>query len=188
MGKKKGFNEYTIRGNVVEISIYKGTKKFIVKVSKKHLKRLLNLDQHWHMFWNWSNNKYYAKCTIQLGTDNGKQKSKPLQLGRFITECYDYNYIIDHINNDTLDYTDENLRITTDKFNLMNRSGENKNNTSGYRNVSWINGHWRVQLQVDGKNKLFPEKFEDVHDAGEFAKKMREKYYGEFAGKSRKHE
>lgn len=168
--------------------MYSGKTMFTVIVYKKHLKRLIELDQHWHMFWNWSNDQYYAKCTIQLKNKNIKQKSKPLQLGRFITNCHDKEYIIDHINNNTLDYRDDNLRITVDKFNLMNRRGENKNNTSGYRNVSWINGYWRIQLQVDGKNKLFPDKFTDVKKAGDFAKSMRDKYYGEFSGKSKKDE
>jgi hypothetical protein len=39
------------------------------------------------------------------------------------------------------------------------------------------------EKHIDGKNKLFSEKFIDVHDAGNFAQKMREKYYQEYKGK-----
>lgn len=42
---------------------------------------------------------------------------------------------------------------------------------------------YHVQLQINGKNKVLG-KFSDVHEAGRFAEEMRQKYYGEFAGKS----
>ena len=66
---------------------------------------------------------------------------------------------------------------------MQNRSGKNKNNTSGYRNVSYIKGEGKyiVQLQVDGKNKRLGE-FDDVHEAGKFAEEMRKKYYGKYKG------
>lgn len=68
--------------------------------------------------------------------------------------------------------------------NGMDRTSKSSNNTSGYRNVSWIRGHWRVQLQINRKNNMFSEKFENVHSANKFAEQMRQKYYGKFAGNS----
>lgn len=44
---------------------------------------------------------------------------------------------------------------------------------------------WLVQLQVNGKNAClgkFPK--EQLEEAAKFAKEMREKYYGDFAGAS----
>lgn len=96
--------------------------------------------------------------------------------------CPDYKRV-DHINHNTLDDRKSNLRIITSGSNSMNRKGRNSNNKSGYRNVSWhksIN-KWVVQLQIDGKNRVLGQ-FDDVHEAGRFAKEMRIKYYGEFAG------
>ena len=90
---------------------------------------------------------------------------------------------VDHENNDTLDNRKSNLRVVEESKNSKNRKSRNRNNTSGYRNVSLINGKWVVQLQIDGKNKVLG-RFDDVHKAGEFAEEMRQKYYGEFAGKS----
>jgi hypothetical protein len=46
-----------------------------------------------------------------------------------------------------------------------------------------VNDWWVVQLQIEGKNERLG-KFKDVHEAGKFAEEMRQKYYGEFAGKS----
>ena len=93
---------------------------------------------------------------------------------------------IDHVNRDIKDCRKENLRVITVKQNATNRTGRNRNNTSGYRNVCWDkkNDRWIVQLSVDGKNKCFgrfPK--EQLKEAGKFAEQMRKEVYGEeFAG------
>jgi len=56
-----------------------------------------------------------------------------------------------------------------------------------HRNVCWDSRDncWLVQLRVEGRNtclKKFP--LEQLEEAGVFAEEMRQKYYGEFAGKS----
>lgn len=83
----------------------------------------------------------------------------------------------------TLDNRRSNLRVTTNSKNNRNRKGMNINNKSGYRNVSWRDNGWVVQLQINGKNTVL-DKFDDVDEAGAYAEKMRKKYYKEFAGKS----
>jgi len=50
--------------------------------------------------------------------------------------------------------------------------------------VSWNGNTWSVQLQIDGKNttlKRFPK--DQLDEAVIFAEEMRQKYYGEWAGK-----
>lgn len=127
---------------------------------------------------------YYACITEYRGTKNGKPKYVTVTLHQIVLEniAKGSKIHVDHIDCNTLNNKKYNLRITTTSNNLKNRKSRNKNNTSGYRNVTWMSGYWRVQLQIDGKNKLFPEKFTDVHLAGEFAEEMRKEYYGEFAG------
>ena len=94
---------------------------------------------------------------------------------------------VDHQNHNTLDNRKENLRITNVPNNSKNREKRNSNNKSGYRNVCWNSSRnrWVVQLQVDGKNKILGTfKEEELEQAAIFAEKMRQKYYGEFAGLS----
>jgi len=129
--------------------------------------------------------RYYVKYSEYLGKVNGKPKYKNRYLHRLLFS--DRNLTrkdkIDHRNHNTLDNRRNNLRITTDLHNLKNRTAKNKNNTSGYRNVSWCKRkqQWMVQLQINKKNKVLGY-FDDKDEAGKFAAEMRALYYGEFAG------
>ena len=91
---------------------------------------------------------------------------------------------VDHKEHNTLDNRKKNLRICTDLDNNKHRSGINKNNTSGYRNVTWdkSSNKWIVQLQINGKNKTIG-KFDNVDEAGLFAELKRKEIYGEYCGK-----
>lgn len=138
----------------------------------------------WHVGWKGDIKSFYAENSTYMGVVNGKPKYKITTMQNYIMKPK-IGYVADHINPlNTLDNRKENLRIIKRGENLKNRSSRNSNNTSGYRNVTWIRGFWRVQLQIDGKNKLFSDKFTDVHLAGGFAEKMRQKYYGVLAGLS----
>jgi hypothetical protein len=90
---------------------------------------------------------------------------------------------VDHIHHNGLDNRKAELRNATNKENVINRQGRNKNNTSGYRNVCWSNHDQRylVTLIIDGKRICFG-RFKDAAQAGRIAKAMRRRYYGEFAG------
>ena len=60
----------------------------------------------------------------------------------------------DHVNMNTLDNRDENLRIATPSENQRNR-GKNANNTSGFKGVYWRKDklRWVAQIGFDGKKK-----------------------------------
>jgi len=171
-------NKYIISNGAAELFVtQRNGKTHSVFVDEENIKKLKELDVLWHVQWNEKANKYYAHATIYLGNS----KYKNIMLHTFLFG--ERGKTIDHKDNNGLDNREANIRITTKSNNCKNRFGRNSNNTSGYRNVSWIRGHWRVQLQANGKNHMFPEKFEDVDKAGRFAKSMRKKYYGDFAGK-----
>ena len=91
--------------------------------------------------------------------------------------------IVDHINHNVLDNRRVNLRLATQAQNGANRSGRNKNNTSGYRGVSWYKPlkKWYSYLRINGERKYLGV-FTRLEDAARVVKTAREKYFGEFAG------
>lgn len=177
-------NKYRIVGNHIEIELNrkKENTKLLTLIDLDDLNKIEKYDVTWFANWQRDIDNYYAEATFYIGLENsGKSIVKRMTLSRVIMDC-PINKKVDHINSNTLDNRRCNLRIVSDSENSKNRKSKNSNNTSGYRNVTKIGKYWRVQLQVNKKNKLFPEKFEDVHEAGRFSKEMRNKYYGEFSG------
>lgn len=157
-------------------------KIFECYVDSEDLERILNYKYKWYVKKYRDENRYYVNATEYLGIKNGKPKSRTVFLHRFISKASD-NEFIDHLDHNTFNNRKSNLRFSDNLLNTKHRKGKNSNNTSGYRNVTWMHGWWRVQLQIDGKNHIFKEKFDDVELAGEFAEKARKKYYKEYSGR-----
>lgn len=172
-------NNYKIMDNYAIIYY----KSFEIFVDINDLNRIIDFgysvschrDRH-------GNNRYYPSITKYLGLDKetGKAKYKTFSLHSFIMNFPEG--VIDHEDGNSLNNRKYNLIKTNQEINTKNRHKINSNNTSGYRNVTLMNGCWRIQLQINGKNHLFSEKFTDVDKAGRFAEEMRQKYYGEHAG------
>lgn len=87
----------------------------------------------------------------------------------------------DHKNHNTLDNRRENLRICSHSQNGMNR-GKGRNNTSGYKGVSWgaTNKKWKVTIQRD-KKSLFIGYFDDKIEAAKAYDNAALELHGEFA-------
>jgi hypothetical protein len=88
---------------------------------------------------------------------------------------------VDHINKDGLDNRRENLRIATRTENNQNRD-KNKNNTSGYKGVSWNNekGKYRAYIVANYK-QIFLGNFKNIEDAAVAYDKAAIEYFGQFA-------
>lgn len=138
----------------------------------------------WHLKYNIYTSSWYAIATKQLGLIDGKYKTETIYMTRLIMGLDRNNPLFpDHIDHDTTNNHKHNLRVSDKIQNGQNRKSRNKNNKSGYRNVSFINGKWTVQLQIDGRN-ITLGKFDDVHEAGRFAEEKRKEYYKNFSGKN----
>lgn len=180
--KKKEY-EYRVDGNITYLYFtQRNGNKHVSIIDTFNLEKIIDYPYKWGVCWYRGTNDYYVRTSIYKRLENGKISSISLLLHDFLLGNKVYQHV-DHINNKTLDNRMDNLRPSLQRNNLKNRKKKNSNNTSGHRNVTWINGYWRIQLQVEGKNKLFKEKFDDVDVAGEFAEKMRKKYYKEYSGK-----
>lgn len=187
MAKKKAFNEYEIRGETTAIFLKKRNGQvFETLIDTNYLERVKGLNLHWHVTFAPNTGTYYVKAMQRYTGEDGKRKGRSMYLHIEIMNPKHYPSIyIDHFDHDTLNNLKSNLRISINEDNVKNRKGKNSNNTTGYRNVSYIKAESKyvVQIQIDGKNTQL-RWFDDVDEAGEYAEKMREKYYGNFAGAS----
>lgn len=96
---------------------------------------------------------YYCRITLYLGIFNKKPKYKLIYLHQIILNTIDIFLDVDHKNHNTLDNKKENLLLSNDSLNIKNRKGVNKNNNTGFRNISFIKKtkkYW-VQVMKDGK-------------------------------------
>jgi len=182
-------NLYTIDGDTAILHITRRNgDKFNVLMDKEDLDILDKNDYMVHVSWAKNAKTYYAEIAKRYTGEDGKRKGVTIMLhGVIMNKVHKDNktHKVDHINTNKLDNRKENLRIIESQDNSKNRKSKNSNNKSGYRNVCWNKGYkmWSVQLQVEGKNKTLGL-FDDVHEAGRYAEKMRQVYYGEFAGES----
>lgn len=96
-------------------------------------------------------NKYYAEFVHQVVTDVKTD-------GKF--------YVVDHINQNTLDNRLCNLRIVDKSENALNSSKIKRHNTSGMNGVSYSkrDDAWRVYLAINGR-RVYHKSFKDKEDA-----------------------
>jgi len=156
---------------------------YIVNIDRYDLDRLIKFDRHWTPLK--TNGMIYARTNIYGRDKNNKYKLlHNLLLHRWILEFEKFDKReIDHKNHNGLDNQRNNFRITDIKSNTKHRKAKNSNNKSGYRNVAVVNGKYRVQIMINGRNTIIGT-YDDVDEAGRVAEKARLKYYGEFAGES----
>lgn len=182
MAKKKG-NNYIIDEvkGIAKIELNRTNEENVwAIIDLEDLDRVLNIPYTWFAKYDEDIQNFYAVTSWYYPK---LKRAKPIYLHQFIMNAN--SKIVDHENHNTLDDRKKNLRVIADSNNSKNRKTRNSNNKSGYRNVSWSKSEnkWLVQLQINKKNTVLGKfDYEDLDKAGEFAEKMRQKYYGEFAG------
>lgn len=122
-------------------------------------------------------NKYYVYTNgyNQLGN------KKKLMIHRIIMNIQDPNIKIDHINSNSLDNRQCNLRICGHSQNSRNRI-LNKNNTTGYKGIFYRKSKnwWESHIKYNTK-KIHLGVFKTKEEAAEAYNQAAVKYFGEFA-------
>ena len=187
IANKKGNNYIIDKENgiaQIELTRRDGTILW-TKIDLEDLDRVINFPYTWSAKYDPDLEQYYVEATVHRKLIE-EGYSKAMKLHKFVMNVND-DRVVDHINHDTLDNTKANLRVISHSNNSTNRKSRNSNNKSGYRNVCWSKNEnkWIVQLQINKRNKILGMfEYDDLDKAGQFAEEMRQKYYGEFAGKN----
>ncbi len=90
--------------------------------------------------------------------------------------------IVDHINHDTLDNRQTNLRVCEHYENMRNRKLQ-KNNTTGATGIKFMSGKWYAFISNGDGTRSTIGHFDKKHDAIVARKQAEMEYYGEFAPK-----
>jgi hypothetical protein len=138
-------NKYEIRGEVTAIFLNNGLETII---STDKLPIVRELPGTWYAWWNNHVKNYY--CRMDIKSKDGKQTT--IYLHRLISNN-PKGMFVDHIDNNTLNNTDGNLRIVTNSENQQNRKSAQANSKSGIRGVSWHKQarKWRATVNVNGR-------------------------------------
>lgn len=109
----------------------------------------------------------------------GKKKQIVIRMHREIFVEIDANTHVDHINGNPSDNRRANLRACTHAQNCKNR-GKGKNNTTGFKGVSFEQGAWVAKIMKDGKS-FYLGRHESPEHAYEMYCLAADMLHGEFA-------
>lgn len=136
----------------------------------------------WKARWSKSSQSFYADRGETHYDKGGHRRSRAVQMHRTIAitpsgmEC-------DHINHDTLDNREDNLRNCTKSQNQRNRKGASRRSSTGVLGVEPGGTGFRAQISVKGRVRYFPVR-PTIEEAIEDRRLAEQKYYGEYAGDS----
>jgi len=122
-------------------------------------------DFEWLNQWKWCiNSNGYAVRDKHISGSGRNRKKIRILMHRFLNNTPD-GLVTDHINANRLDNRKSNLRTLTASENIF-YSGSRKNNTSGYKGVSWsiARNKWCAQICKD--RRVIPlGRFEKLDEA-----------------------
>ena len=104
---------------------------------------------------------------------------KTILMHRVVMRVSDPSFFVDHKNHNTLDNTKENLRVCSNSENIAN-SRIAKNNTTGYKGISFKKGKYEVRIIKNGKY-YYLGRFQNLMEAASIYDKKAKELFGEFA-------
>ena len=153
-------NEYTIKDNIVVMKDSKG-KSFTFDLDD-----LEEVKKYTWQVYTTTNKKQYVRCSFL-------RKS----LHRFLLNP-PKEYVVDHINGDTLNNTRANLRVCSHTQNMRNQKLR-KNNTSGVKGVYKIRDKYRATIRFNKKD-IHLGMFETIEEAKQVRLEAEKKYFKEY--------
>lgn len=136
--------------------------------------------------WKWHYTHGYAVRRIHKRLRNNEYTGNYVYMHRLIMQTPE-GMVTDHINGDSLDNREKNLRNCTQRENMLNKRVQT-NSVSGIKGVRW-NKHknrYEPNITVHGK-KIYLGRFETIEEAERAYKEASVKYFGEFAHAYSKH-
>lgn len=165
-------NEYEINGSVTTIFLKRKNGEIIkTLIDTSDLNLVSEFPNTWFAQWDKHTKSFYV-CGNKR---NEKSEWGRLIIHRLLTSC-PKDMQVDHVNHNTLDNRQSNLRIVTIAENLQNLKGIYKSNTSGIRGVDRKNSKWRARVQLN-KKPIHLGYFDDVKEAERVAIESRKKLF-----------
>ena len=162
-------NQYEIIDDFVEMEVFGKGIRHTTRFNKRHLEKAKSLNKTWYV--KYISEGKYVCCNI---------KSKTIFLHRVIKDNPE-GYVIDHINGDTLNNLDSNLRKCSIKENSRNRKKQKGETSSPYKGVGVDSqvGNFNMSISINEKryDKVFTNEVAAANAYNYYAKK----YYGQYA-------
>jgi hypothetical protein len=157
-----------------------------IELTKGYVALVSDVDYEWAMQWKWyaqeTDGRVYA---TRKDYNGGEQKTSYMHreiLARKLERQLRKGELVDHREGIGLDNRRGNLRPATGTQNQSNRSGPNKNNTSGFLGVTWNKQarKWQARIVLAGKHK-FLGLYSDPAEAARVRDEAALELHGEFA-------
>jgi hypothetical protein len=168
LSKPVKFNDYEICGDVTKLFLTKKDGNALeTLISTSELSRLLQNGRRWNAGISGSG---YCYASGYVHKTDGKLN--PITLHRFITNAIK-GLVVDHINRNTLDNRNENLRVVKQRENCQNKKIQS-NNKTGVRGVIWRMDQRKyiARVKIFGKYTHIG-RFDNLKDAEDAVKKAR---------------
>jgi hypothetical protein len=128
----------------------------------------------WQAQWNEQTGSYYAVRAYRVGA-----KTFSILMSNVVAQT-PKGKMCDHINHNTLDNQEHNLRNTNNAQNQWN-SKRRKDNKLGYKNIRvQKSGGFQVRIKANGKT-MFDQTFKSLDDAISARDSATKKFHGNYA-------